>query len=281
MSHTSDPWAHVQRIVSESSSSFLWGMRLLPWQRRRAMYAIYAFCREVDDIADEPGEISDKRRALAEWHNEICRLYEDRPTRLTTRALSAPVERFGLPREEFLAVIEGMETDAAPSVRMRTLDDLLTYCRQVAGAVGMLSIHAFGVPHDPGPPIARALGNAFQLTNVLRDLEEDAALDRLYVPLELLGKHGVAHEPLDAMFVHPRFAHVCEELADLARGYYGEADSLIRTLGSRRMRPAVVMMAVYRETLEALQARGWQRIDERVDLTSARKVWLALRHGWG
>ena len=274
-----EPWAHVNRVVEQSSSSFLWGMRVLPGERRRAMYAIYAFCREVDDIADEPGEIADKRRALAGWREEIRRLYAGRPTRPTTRALLGPVHRFSLPQDEFFAVIDGMETDAAPTVRMQTLDDLLSYCRKVAGAVGMLSVHAFGVPQDPGPRIAEALGNAFQLTNILRDLKEDAALRRLYVPLDLLENHDIDAKSLDAVFLHPRFADVCAELAELAQGYYSEADRLIRELGSRRMRPAVVMMAVYRETLDRLQARGWKRIDDPIGLTPARKIWLALRHG--
>ena len=274
-----EPWAHVNRVVERSSSSFLWGMRVLSGERRRAMYAIYAFCREVDDVADEPGEIADKKRALAGWREEIRCLYIEQPTRPTTRALLGPVHRFGLPQDEFFAVIDGMETDAAPTVRMQTLDDLLSYCRKVAGAVGMLSVHAFGVPQDPGPRIAEALGNAFQLTNVLRDLKEDAALQRLYVPLDLLGKHDIDAKSLDAVFLHPRFADVCAELAELAQGYYSEADRLIRELRSRRMRPAVVMMAVYRETLDRLQARGWKRIDDPIGLTRARKIWLALRHG--
>ena len=252
---------------------------MLSGERRRAMYAIYAFCREVDDVADEPGEIEDKRQALADWRDEIHRLYAGRPTRPTTRALLGAVERFSLPQDEFLAVIDGMETDAAPTVRMQTLDDLLNYCRRVAGAVGMLSVHAFGVPQDPGPRIAEALGSAFQLTNILRDLKEDAALMRLYVPLDLLAKHGVDAGSLDAVLLQPQFADVCEELAGLALGYYGEADRLIGELRSRRMKPAVVMMAVYRETLERLQARGWNEIEERIGVGRTRKIWLALRYG--
>ena len=277
--HAPDPWEHVNRVVEESNSSFLWGMRVLPRERRRAMYAIYAFCREVDDIADEPGEIAEKRRGLAGWRKEIGRLYDGRPTRPTTRALLRPVRLFDLPRDEFLAVIDGMETDAAPAVRMQSLDDLLAYCRRVAVAVGVLSVHAFGVPGEPGARIARALGTAFQLTNVLRDLKEDAALARLYVPLDSLAKHGVPHDSLDAALLHPRFADVCEEMVDLARAHYTEADRLIGELGSRRMRPAVVMMAVYRETLDLLQARGWARLDDRVGLPRRRKIWIALRHG--
>ena len=275
-----EPWAHVNRVIARSGTSFLWGMRVLPAERRRAMYAIYAFCREVDDIADQPGEIVDKKRELAAWRREITHLYAGRSTWPTTRALLQPVRRFNLPQREFLAVIDGMEIDAAPTVRMQTLDDLLDYCRKVAGAVGMLSVHAFGVPASPGPDIARTLGNALQLTNILRDVKEDAGLQRLYVPLELLGRHGVVGDSLNAILVHPGFAGACGELAGHARGYYAEADSLITELGPRRIRPAVIMMAIYRELLDRLEERGWGGLHDPIRLTSARKMWLALRHGF-
>ena len=274
-----EPWTHVHRVVARSGTSFLWGMRVLPAERRRAMYAIYAFCREVDDVADEPGETAEKKRGLAAWREEIARLYAGDPRWLTTRALLQPVRRFELPREEFLAVIDGVEIDAAPAVRMQTLDDLLGYCRKVAGAVGMLSIHAFGVPRDPGYQIAETLGNAVQLTNILRDVEEDAANERLYVPLEMVRRHGVAEGALGAVFLQPGFAAACAELAELARDHYERTDRLMTQLGWRQMRPIVLMMAVYRETLRRLEERGWTRIDRPVRLTRARKLWVALRYG--
>ena len=267
-------------MVARSGTSFLWGMRILPAAGRRAMHAIYAFCREVDDIADEPGEVADKRRALAAWREEIDRLYAGRPEWPTTRALLKPVQRFDLPREEFHAVIDGMEIDAAATVRMGDLDDLLGYCRKVAGSVGILSVHTFGVPRHPGPRIAETLGNALQLTNILRDLNEDAALQRLYVPREMLARHGVEGVTLDAVLAHPGFAGVCEELAGLARGYYREADRLLAELGWRRMRPAVLMMAVYRETLDRLEERGWRRLGGPIRLTRARKMWIGLQYGF-
>ena len=274
-----EPWAHVRRVVAQSGTSFLWGMKVLPAERRRAMYAIYAFCREVDDVADEPGETAQKKQGLAAWREEIARLYAGEPQWPTTRALLQPVQRFELPREEFLAVIDGVEIDAAPAVRMQTLDDLLRYCRKVAGAVGMLSIHAFGVPRDPGYQIAETLGNAVQLTNILRDVKEDAAIERLYVPLEVVRRHGVAESSLSAVFDHPGFAAACAELAELARDHYALTDRLLTRLGWRQIRPIVLMMAVYRETLRRLEQRGWTRIDSPVRLTRARKLWVALRHG--
>lgn len=273
------PADHVNRVVARSGTSFLWGMRALSAERRRAIYAIYAFCREVDDIADEPGENADKRRSLAAWRQEIGRLYAGEPNWPTTRALLKPVHRYNLPQEEFLAVIEGMEIDARPTVRMRNLDELLHYCRKVAGAVGRLSIHAFGVPRNPGFQIAETLGNALQLTNILRDLKADAALQRLYVPLELLSKHGVAATSLNAILSHPGFGAACAELAGLARVYYAETERLIAEFGWRRIRPAVLMMVVYRELLDRLEERGWTRIDAAVRLTRFRKLLLALRYG--
>ena len=269
----------MNRVVARSGTSFLWGMRALSAERRRAIYAIYAFCREVDDIADEPGENADKRRALAAWRQEIDRLYAGEPRWPTTKALARPVRRFNLPREEFLAVIEGMEIDASPTVRMQNLDELLHYCRKVAGAVGRLSIHAFGVPENPGFQIAEKLGNALQLTNILRDLKEDAALHRLYVPLDLLSKHGIGATSPDAVLFHPGFSGACAELAARARVYYAEAERLITEFGWRRIRPAVLMMTVYRELLDHLEERGWRRIDVSVRLTRLRKILLALRYG--
>ena len=273
------PRDHVNRVVARSGTSFLWGMRALSAERRRAIYAIYAFCREVDDIADEPGENAHKRRALAAWREEIDQLYAGKPNWPTTRALLEPVRRYNLPRKEFLAVIDGMEIDARAAVRMQNLEELLHYCRKVAGAVGMLSIHAFGVPRNPGFQIAEKLGNALQLTNILRDLKEDAALQRLYVPLELLSKHGVPTTSLNEILAHPGFSGACAELAGLARGYYSETECLITEFGWRRIRPAVLMMVVYRELLDRLEERGWTRIDVSIRLTRLRKLLLALRYG--
>ncbi|MDH3597052.1 MAG: squalene/phytoene synthase family protein, partial [Rhodospirillales bacterium] len=166
---------HVHEVVRRSGTSFLWGMRVLPKARREAMFAIYAFCREVDDVADGPDAPAAKLASLEEWRAEIARLYDGRPTRPTTRALAGPVAAYGLPREEFLAVIDGMEMDARAAVVAPSLEDFALYCRRVAGAVGMLSIHAFGAEEPHAREIAVALGEALQITNILRDLAEDAA----------------------------------------------------------------------------------------------------------
>ncbi len=274
-----DPRAHVAGVLARSGTSFVWGLRVLPPERRSAMSAIYAFCREVDDIADGPGRVADKLRALAAWKEEIGRLYAGRPTRPTTKALLEPVRACGLPEREFLAVLDGMEIDAAPTVQMQSMGDLRRYCRKVAGSVGMLTVHTFGRPRYPGPQLAKSLGNALQMTNILRDLKEDAARRRLYVPVDLLRKHGVAARPPEAVLEDPKFPDACAELAECARSHYAEAGRLLEELGWRNLRPAMLAMTVYRELLDRLEGRGWRRTDFTVRLSTVRKIWLAFRYG--
>ena len=254
-------------------------MRLLPAKKRQAMYAIYAFCREVDDIADSPGESGQKLRQLEGWREEIARLYGGCPKHLISRALLAPVAQFNLPQQEFHAVLDGMETDAAGQVRMRDIDGLLGYCRKVAGAVGMLSIPVFGMPRGPGPRIAVALGNALQLTNILRDIKADAARNRLYMPTETLKKHGVEANSASRAIAHPAFAGACRELSGIARRYYREAEWLLKGLDRAVKRPPVIMMHTYRETLKLLDRHGWERLGRKVPLKGWRKISLVLRYG--
>ncbi len=276
---TDDPWEHVNGIIARSGTSFLWSMKVIAPERRRAMHAIYAFCREVDDIADTPGDVAPRLAALDAWREEIDRLYGGSPVRPTARALDEAVRRFELPREEFLAIIDGMEADVAPGVGMAAIDDLLAYCRRVAGAVGVLIIHIFGIAGHPGPAMAESMGNAFQITNILRDLEDDAKAGRLYVPRDLLARHGIAAAPPDEVLKHPAFAGACRELAAMARRHFVEADRLLGEIGRRRIGPIVAMMMVYREILDLLEQRGWTRLDRPVKPSKGRLVWLALRYG--
>ncbi len=275
---TIDPQRHVEDVVARSGSSFRLGMRVMPKAGRDAMYAIYAFCREVDDVADEPGETTDKLRQLAEWRVEIDRLYEGSPTVPTTKALLAPVRDFALPKAEFLAVIDGMEMDARAPVWGPPFEELMLYCRRVAGAVGMLSIHAFGETRPPAPVLAVSLGNALQLTNILRDVYEDAQNGRLYLPRELLDEHNVTATEPGALLVDPALASVCAGLAERAKQAFAETEAILPRLDRKKMRPAILMKAVYQRTLVGLEARGWDRLDQPVRISRAEKIWIALRH---
>jgi len=276
---TGDARAHVRAVATGSGSSFLWGMRLLPRPRREAMYAIYAFCREVDDIADEGGSPEEKLSALAEWRDEVERLYAGRPTRLTSRALLRPLRDYALPKDEFLAVIDGMEMDARADIRAPSLADFRLYCRRVAGAVGVLSVHAFGAREPEALDLAVAEGDALQFTNILRDVAEDAERGRLYLPRELLQKHGILSDDPMTVLHDPRLDAACRDLAALAEERFAEAERLMALCRRGPLRPARIMLAVYKRLLERLQRLGWQGSAARVSLPKAEKLWLALKNG--
>lgn len=274
------PAADAEAIVRRSGTSFYWGMRVLPPIKRAAMYAIYAFCREVDDIADEPAPLASKHERLRAWRHEIDRLYQGAPRLAVARALRPAVEAFALRREDLLAVIDGMETDAAPRIRVQTMAELSVYCDRVACAVGRLSVRVFGVPQPDGDALADALGRALQLTNILRDVEDDARRDRLYLPAELLARHGIAdRDDVEAVLRQPAFGAVLAELAALADAEFDRARRVMASCDRRAVRPAVIMMEVYHRMLKRLARRGWRRWAEPVALTAWEKLWIALRFG--
>ena len=271
---------HVRRVVEASGSSFFTAMRILAKPRREAMFAIYAFCREVDDIADRDGPLEDKRRDLAAWREEIDRLYQGRPRRPTAIALLPAVEAFDLPRAEFLALLDGMEMDAREAMVGPPMEELLLYCRRVAGAVGLLSIPVFGDASPRAQELAVAEGEALQLTNILRDLAEDAERGRLYLPAELLAEHGLEGLSPQEVLAHPGLPLVCRSLAEIARQRFAESRRLLNQCDRRRLRPAVLMLEVYSLILQRLEAAGWQRPGERVSLPKVLKLWLVLRYGF-
>ena len=270
----------IRQKVEAAGTSFYWAMRLLPAARRNGMYAVYAFCREVDDIADdEDTSFEQKRAALSAWHAEIDALYAGRPRHLIARALRQPVAKYALRRQDFHAVIDGMEMDAAADIRAPDLATLDRYCAHVAGAVGHLSVHVFGDPSADAHAVADSLGRALQLTNILRDLYEDARRGRLYLPRELLQRHGIRDsEPL-AVLRHPALPAVCRDLAAVAERHFADADRAMARCSRRAMRPAAVMGTFYRATLDALLRAGWRDPARRISLPKAQKLWLVLRHG--
>jgi len=204
-----DPDAVIGAAVARSGTSFYWAMRLLPPPRRAAMFAVYAFCRAVDDVVDEPGTPAAKVAGLAEWRLEVDRIFAGRATTDIGRALTLAVGRYDMAREDFLAVIDGMAMDMGEPLRRPTLAELELYCDRVAVAVGRLSVCAFGTPAAQGRRLAHALGRAFQLTNILRDLVEDAGLGRLYLPDEWLSEAGIASADPAVVLRHPALGVVC------------------------------------------------------------------------
>jgi len=274
-----DPRAAIRARVAAAGTSFYWAMRLLPQARREAMFAVYAFCREVDDIADSDDPPAVKRAELARWRREIDAIYARRMGAGLPRVLADVAAAYKLRREDFLAVIDGMEMDAAADIRAPALAELDLYCDRVASAVGRLSVRIFGSDVPAADRVAGALGRALQLTNILRDLAEDAARGRLYLPRELLSAQGITEREPQAVLRHRRLGAVCEQLVEIAERHFVAARAAMRDCPRRAMRPAAVMGAVYHAILVRLRRRGWTDLDQEVKLPTPLKLWLALRHG--
>lgn len=272
--------AAVETIVRASGTSFYRGMRVLPPDRRHAMYAIYAFCRIVDDIADEDGTLTEKRAGLAAWREHVSALYRGDSEGPVTRVLVAAVAKFGLRAEDFLAVIDGMQMDAETVIVAPDLATLDLYCDRVAAAVGRLSVRAFGDSSPAADRVAHALGRALQLTNILRDIKEDADRGRVYLPLEYLAEAGVPPSP-EGVLTSPALPLACARLAGMAHRHFRTAHAAMDECDRKAMKPARLMGATYAAILTRLEQSGWRDLSARVSLTKWQKIWLLLRYGLG
>jgi phytoene synthase len=257
-------------------------MRILPQAQRDAMFAIYSFCRQVDDIADDPGPRDQRRAELAAWRVDIEALYNGHDgSRLTarTRDLAGIVREYSLEKADFLAVIDGMETDAIGDVRAPSWSDLDLYCDRVASAVGRLSVKVFGLDGSAGPGLAHHLGRALQLTNILRDLDEDAAVGRLYLPREALDEAGIdaASDPATVLS-SPALGRACAKLVEAARGHFDSANKIMAAAPRRAVRAPRIMGAVYRLILEQTAARGFSPPRRPVKLARSRIAWIIIRY---
>ena len=278
--NTTEAKAHVEAIVKRSKTSFFWAMRRLGEEKRSAMYAVYAFCRVVDDIADDPGLESDKFIHLTAWREEVERLYANAPSKPISQALMIPKDRFDLRKDDFMALIEGMEMDAHDAVRISDMPMLEIYCDRVACAVGRLSNQIFGIDRLIGDRVAFSLGQALQLTNILRDVHEDAQRNRLYLPQSLLRDHGiVVQQDARVVLAHPSLPNVCRVLAKTAQQRFEEAEMFLDTCDSVQMRPAIMMMEAYRRIYQRLRQNDWRCFSPPVSLSKFEKLWVVFRYG--
>ena len=264
---------------SATGSSFYAAMRILPHEQREAMFQIYSFCRQVDDIADSDGPRQQRLAALQQWREDIDALYQGRPPPRLQDYLSS-VERFNLQREDFLAIVDGMEMDVPQDIRAPDLATLDLYCDRVASAVGRLSVRVFGLPQDDGILLAHHLGRALQLTNILRDLDEDAYLGRLYLPLEGLLHAGItSNDPLEVV-ADPALPKVCASLVERARAHFEKADEIMGRNPRRMVRAPRIMSKYYRAILELLAARGFATPRNPVRLNKMARIAIVLRHAF-
>ena len=263
--------AVTRAAVRRSGSSFRLGMKSLPEERRRGIHAVYAFCRAADDIADGRAPPDEKRRFLDLWRREIDAI-PHAPRTPIGRELARAASLFDLPLAECHALLDGMETDSCASVRLADDTALALYGRRVAGSVGALSIHVFGQPR--AVDFALSLGRTLQLVNILRDVDEDSALDRVYVPLARLARLGLQDAPAPLLVADPRFARVCRDLAGEARSGFSAADGALKSLDRSSLKPAILMMESYRRLLDRLEERGWGERRGRLRLTTGDRLQL-------
>lgn len=260
-------------------SSFYAAMKLLAKPEREAMFAIYAFCRAVDDIADDGvGTREERHLALNSWRAHLESLYAGTaPGRAAF--LADAVQRYGLRKEDFLAVLDGMDMDVAEDIRAPSLDTLDLYCERVASAVGRLSIKVFGMDEGPGFALAHHLGRALQLTNILRDLDEDARIGRLYLPREYCEEVRLAVREPKLALADSAVDNVCRKVAQRAQRDFEEATRILHGRPQGRLRAPRLMAAVYSEILREMEKRGWAPPRHRVRLSKPRLAAIVLAHG--
>lgn len=271
--------------VRASGTSFYWGIRLLPRARRQAMAALYLFCRAVDDIVDDPGPTTpeERRSALEAWRDSLHG-HRPAPNRAIGDALTEACRAFGVPVEPLEAILDGMAMDLPPGLIAPPRATLDLYCARVAGAVGLVSVRLFGARAPAADAFALTTGEALQYTNILRDLSTDAALRRLYLPREVLDAHGIADRDPMAALAHPALPAACAAFAAEAAERFTLAVDMLRALPAEdraALRPAALMLALYRDLFDRLEARGWalEALDRAPPRAGTwRRLGLVVRH---
>ena len=273
------PDEYCQDRAERSGSSFYQSFRFLPTDRRLALTALYAFCREVDDVVDECSEPALARIKLAWWREEVGRIYAGDAQHPVGRALTGPVQAFGLDHDLLIEIIDGMEMDldrtSYPSFR-----ELNLYCHRVAGVVGLLAAEIFGYEDRATRKYAEELGLAFQLTNILRDVREDAERGRIYLPLEELERFGHTPGELLAARDSAPFIELFRFQAERAHAHYRKAFELLPEGDRLSQLPGLIMAEIYHANLEEIERDGLQVLNHRISIPKPRKIWLALKCSW-
>jgi phytoene synthase len=269
------PQAYCQQKAAASGSSFYYSFLFLPKAKREAITALYAFCREVDDVADECTDINIARTKLAWWRNEIRQLYADSPQHPVTKALLPAIHAYKMDEEHFLEIIDGMEMDLDQN-RYTDFKQLQLYCYRVASVVGLLSVQIFGYANRNTLKYAHDLGMAFQLTNIVRDIGEDARRGRIYIPLDEIKKAGLSETDI----LHGHHSAKMQELIDFqierAERFYDKALNALPQEDRKSQLTGLIMAAIYRTLLREIKQSGSQQVlNARISLTPLRKLWLA------
>ena len=270
------PDEYCQQQAAQSGSSFYYSFLFLPPERRRAITALYAFCREVDDVVDECTDAAVAQTKLAWWRQELVRLYAGEAQHPVTRALAPAIQPFGLKREHLEEIIDGMEMDLRQN-RYLDFAALEQYCHRVAGVVGLLAASIFGYRDERTLAYAHTLGLAFQLTNIIRDVGEDSRKGRIYLPQDEMQQYGV--KPSDVLHARQTedFVRLMKFQIERAENYYRAAFEQLPQVDRKAQRPGLVMAAIYRTLLKEIAADGCKVLSQRTALTPLRKLWIAWK----
>ncbi len=270
------PDEYCQNKTAASGSSFYYSFLFLPDVKRRAIMALYAFCREVDDVVDECSDVSIARQKLQWWREEIQRLFQAEPRHPVTQALKQFLDHFNFAEEYFLEIIDGMEMDL-DQAQYDSFKALSLYCYRAASVVGLLSIEIFGYTDRQTQKYANDLGMAFQLTNILRDVREDADRGRIYIPMDELNEYGVSPSALTKGETTPALRNLFEHQAKRARQYYRSAMQQLPDSDRYSQRSGIIMAAIYEKILDEIEADGFRVLEHRIKITPLRKLWTAWR----
>jgi 15-cis-phytoene synthase len=270
------PDEYCQKRAAASGSSFYYSFLFLPPEQRRAITALYAFCREVDDVVDECRDVGVARAKLQWWREELGRAFDGTSQHPVTRALQEPLQRYDLPAEYFLELIDGMEMDL-DQAEYPSFKELALYCYRAAGVVGLLSAEIFGYEDRRTLKYARELGTAFQLTNIVRDVREDAERGRIYIPRDEMDRLGVSPADLLRPQTTDRVRALLALQAARAREHYRRAYAELPAQDRPRQRSGLIMAAIYEATLEEIARDGYRVLEQRLTLTPVRKLWIAWR----
>ena len=276
MDYFMTPDDYCQNKAAQSGSSFYYSFRFLPIERRRAITALYAFCREVDDIADEVSDVNVARAKLGWWRAELANLFQGHPQHPVTKALLPATKSFGVDESRLNEIIDGMEMDLTRH-RYNDFESLKLYCHRVAGVVGQLSAGIFGYRNPKTLVYAENLGLAFQMTNIIRDVGEDARRDRIYLPLDELSRFGVSSADILATRHSSAFQLLMAFQTERAKSLYDAAFEALSTEDRLPQRPGLIMSAIYRTLLDEIARDGFQVLTQRISLTPMRKLWIAWR----
>ncbi|HVP09207.1 MAG TPA: presqualene diphosphate synthase HpnD [Burkholderiales bacterium] len=271
-----NPDQYCQQKAAASGSSFYYSFLFLPPQRRRAITALYAFCREVDDVVDECSDPQVAHSKLAWWRLEIAELFEGTPSHPVTRALAPHLNAFEIKQERLNEIIDGMEMDLTQA-RYLDFPGLERYCYHVASAVGLLAAGIFGYTNERTLEYAKNLGTAFQLTNIIRDVGEDARKNRIYLPMDELQRFEVKAAEILSGTYSERFVRLMAFQTGRANAYYEKALNVLPKEDRRAQRAGLIMAAIYRATLQEIEREGFKVLTQRTSLTPIRKLWLAWK----